>query len=283
MISIIKDYEHKTKMKYSNSNPIGPGHWNAVSYRGNWINFYSDADFIYEYFTRQIIEKFKHKNRLTIVDFGGGDGILLHTIKQQLEENNFKVIAINLDLNKDNLKLCKKKYPEVIAKKWDILRQYKKDFADIIVSRFVLQYQNTPGQLELIKNANFSLKKSGLFLLMWVGNKNGKKFNAIMAKITGIIMNIAYRKALQTRNFPSKYSTKKLMASAGFKKITAVKVDARGFLSANAWAERFNLNNKESNELKKKFYSYSKSNNLMTTIDGKLGYEFYIPFIAAEK
>jgi len=238
---VSQKYEERIKKSYSEFRKSGLGKWAAVYYKGIFRNQYSDPKLIYDIFTKNIIGEIK-KGSITIVDFGGGDGVLLNIIKQQLSKKNINTRAINLDTNEKSLKLCKNKYPWIESKKHNITKKYKTSFADLALSRFVLQYINKKERPNFFKSMYLTLKKGGLLIILWPGNDYTKEFNRFTSQITGLISKKSPKEMLKSHWYPSFNEAKKNIKNAGFNKIEKVKLKAILFTSASSWKDRFKIN-----------------------------------------
>src|SRR3989344_2254042 len=102
----IGQYESRVTKTYGELGREGVGvkTWGQIEYNGEWINLYTNREFIYVQFTYRIMRYIEQhpeaKNGLTLVDFGGGDGFLLDEVTKQLKELGIdQVTSTNLDLD----------------------------------------------------------------------------------------------------------------------------------------------------------------------------------------
>lgn len=255
---ISRSYEAKVKKKYSEFDKVGIGTWNAVDFKGRFVNMYVDEEMIRELFTNRIVENFRgRKKDLVILDFGGGDGSLVSTIKRQLGRE-FNVDHYNLDLNDDSLNLCKEKNKGVKVVKHNILEQYKKKSADVILCRLVMQYQSKEGQLKIIKNAYNTLTKEGLFFVLWPFHNNKEYFNTLESEVVHIITGKDKEIALQSRHFPVAEEMKETIEKAGFEVIFMEDKEMKQYYTVRGWSDRFNLTKSQENQLTNVFNTFEK-------------------------
>lgn len=253
-----RSYEAKVRKKYSEFKEVGIGTWNAVSFNGRWVNMYTDGELLQELFSKKIASHFKHiKKRLVILDFGGGDGTLTSIVSHQLMDD-FEIEAYNLDLNKDSLEICKRNNPKLKIVEHNLLEEYKKDFADVILCRFVMQYQSREEQIKLIKNAYHSLKEGGLFFVLWPLHSNKKYINDLEAEVVHIITGKDTETARNSRYFASRDEMADIMKDVGFEIIFSNEDDLKQYYTVSGWADRFDLTKEQEQQLGELFENYSK-------------------------
>jgi SAM-dependent methyltransferase len=254
---INRSYEDKVKRKYSEFKTSGIGTWNAVSFKKRWINMYTDKSMIKELFTDQIKSNFKNNKKITILDFGGGDGTLISIIKSQLGKY-YNVDAFNMDLNDESLQICKNNNPEIKIIKNNLLNIYEKDFADVILCRFVMQYQSKEEQRKIISNAQNSLKKGGLFFVLWPSHPNKKYINELESEIVHVITGKDKEVAKKSRHFPSKKEMENEIEVAGLKVILSDDTSLKQYYTVEGWDDRFHLDTGQKTQLTKLFNNFAK-------------------------
>ena len=281
---INRSYEDKIKTKYSKFKNTGIGTWNSTLFRRRWINMYTDEEMIKEYFIKNIVANFNNKKELTIIDYGGGDGTLISIVKKHLEKESYKIKAINLDLNSDSLRICRSENEEIEVIEQNLLEPFNKYSADIVLCRFVVQYQSKEEQVKLIENIYNSLNKDGLLLLFWPGHPNQEYLNSLESEIVHIITGKDKEIAKNSRHFPTKEEMEKLILNNEFNIIFENGKGLEHFYTAEGWNERFNLTKEQFLKLKDLFKNFSKKySELFKEIDGFQTHQGFNYFIAAKK
>lgn len=253
-----RSYEDKVKKKYSEFNKVGIGTWNAVDFKGRWVNMYVDEELVRHLFTSKIKSSFGGvKKDLIVLDFGGGDGTLISIVKNQLGEN-FNVEAYNLDLNEDSLSLCSKKNPELKIIKHNLLFPYKENFANVILCRFVMQYQSKEEQLKIIKSAYSTLEENGLFFVLWPSHPNKEYLNSLESEVVHIITGKDKEISKHSRYFPSKEEMIGFLKQEGFEVVFSNDTDVKQYYTVEGWDDRFDLTDDQKSRLTKLFNKYSK-------------------------
>ncbi|MGY4884339.1 MAG: class I SAM-dependent methyltransferase [Nanobdellota archaeon] len=278
-----RSYEDKIKKRYSEFKDVGIGTWNAVKFKGRFINMYSDKEMIRELFTNKIKSNFKEKKDLVIIDFGGGDGVLLSIIKNQLKDC-LNVEACNLDLNAKSLEVCKINNPEIQTIKHDLLQPYKQGCADVILCRFVMQYQSKEEQLIILKNAYTTLKQGGLFFVLWPSHPEKDFINNMEAETVSIITGKDKKLAKLSRYFPSIEEMTKNLEKAGFEILSSNKDKIKQYYTVEGWTDRFNLTKDQEIQLTNLFNKYEKKfPDLFEVVEGKHTHHSYHSLIVAKK
>src|SRR3989344_1812950 len=83
--------------------------WGVAEYKGELIPLYIDEGLARDMFTNRILGNFSGRglnleSGVKIVDFGGGDGVLLNIVTRQLTEAGYKgVVGVNIDMNQERL------------------------------------------------------------------------------------------------------------------------------------------------------------------------------------
>jgi predicted SAM-dependent methyltransferase len=277
-------YEDKVKKRYSEFKKVGIGTWNAVDFKGRFVNMYNDEKLIKELFTNRIKASFKGiKKDLTIIDFGGGDGTLISIIKNQLKDC-LNIEACNIDLNEKSLELCKKNNPELNIVKHNLLQPYKEGCADVILCRFVMQYQSKEEQLIILKNAYSTLKQGGLFFVLWPSHPNKEFINEIEAETVHIITGKDTKTTKISRYFPSVEEMVKNMEKIGFEITSSNEEEIKQYYTVKGWLDRFTLTKEQELQLTNLFDTYSKKYpKLFETINGMKTHSSYHHIIVGKK
>lgn len=144
-------------------------------------NFYTDARIVQRLFTEPIIKGIDNSDKtkpITVVDFGGGTGIMLSQIDQQLQEAGFQQInPILIDADKEKIEHAKMTYPELQSKIGDAFHlPFEDNSIDAGVSRNLLQYFPPPSetsdkhnQFNILKEINRVTKPDSTLILIWPG------------------------------------------------------------------------------------------------------------------
>lgn len=278
-----RSYESQVKKKYSEFKKVGIGTWNAVKFNGRWVNMYTDPALIRELFTDKIESNFKGKDNLTILDLGGGDGTLISLIGRQLEDK-FKLDLFNMDLNDDSLKICQKNNPNIKIIKQNILTPSEPNFADVVLCRFVMQYQSKEEQIKIIENAHSILKKGGLFFVLWPTHPNKDYINEMESEVVHIITGKDKKEAKVSRYFASEDEMIKNMEKEKFKVVFSSGLKIKQYYSVNGWSDRFNLSEDQESRLTALFNSFEKKYpKMFETIDGIQNHEGFHCLVIGKK
>lgn len=278
-----RSYESQVKKKYSEFKKVGIGTWNAVRFNGRWVNMYTDPALIRELFTDKIESNFKGKDNLTILDLGGGDGTLISLVGKQLEKK-FKLDLFNMDLNEDSLKICQKNNPNIKIIKQNILTPSEPNFADVVLCRFVMQYQSKEEQIKIIENAHSLLKKGGLFFVLWPTHPNQGYINEMESEVVHIITGKDKQEAKLSRYFASEHEMIKNMEKERFKVIFSSGLNIKQYYSVSGWSDRFNLSQDQEKSLTKLFNSFEKKYpKMFETIDGVQNHEGFHCLVIGKK
>lgn len=279
-------------------------------------NTYNDPIFIFDEFTRPILNwlarEHKDKNtELKIVDFGGGDGVLLDIVLKQMEKTHqltdddrkklsirglgnvdFKKVegvVLDLDSTGRNKKIIeqKKKDGEYSANlsitKGDVLQSpLLENSADIAISRKTIQYIDEKEQNLFLQNIHKTLKDNGLFIIQWPNqHSDNKAYNAIFNEITSVIVG-----ANAPRRFPDLNEIKKQGEAAGFKMLVGSQATTEYF-TVESFASRFSLSSAQEGEIReifKKYYDNDKDDTLfMQDKDGNIALKSNIARLVFQK
>lgn len=167
--------------------------WGIGKYKGRLIEFYNDPALIQDNFTNHIKKYITETSisKPTVIDFGSGDGLLIDTVSNQLEQEGYEINGVNLDMTEKSLKISKGKKPETPLLLADALKlPIKNSSVDIGLSRSVLNYLGTEKQKEYLDSIHQALKQNGIFIITWPGGHDQEKADDLTdfyAKITSII------------------------------------------------------------------------------------------------
>jgi SAM-dependent methyltransferase len=281
-MKVSKSYEDKIKKSYSDLDNISLGGWASVVDGTSVINVYTDPEYIKKYYTNSI-SVFNSINQIKLVDFGGGDGVLGHIVGQQLSDRGQSVALTNIDSNSKSLEYCKENYSEIEIIEQDILEPLRKDFFDIGLCRFLIQYCSKEEQPKIIKNIFDSLTKGGILVLSWPYGEEEVEYNDITAEIKAVISDrsITEQKTTRYNHLPSKMT--EILENCGF---VNVSFKEGGYLlhSVESWTERFNLTEQKIvvlKEIYEKFYKTSP--DLFERIDGEIYLITKVAFLYSSK
>lgn len=152
-------------------------------------------------------------DQLSIADLGGGSGNLLQFIKQQLEKDNpeFKITALNIDLNPQQLKATPKGIQPILA---DLEHLPIKNL-DIEISRNVFHYLSPEEAEKAIQEAYASLKPGGIFINSFISSSTESQV-PIDDFWTEFATKANIRKEETKRHFATKEEMEKMFKKIGF-------------------------------------------------------------------
>jgi predicted RNA methylase len=96
--------------------------------------------------------------KIRIADFGGGQGLLLATVRDYLVAQGFEVEAYVVDSNPEFIKECKKKNLKVV---FSDIRDCPLEGLDLVIMRAVLHYNAVNNQVKILNPVKNSLGASG--------------------------------------------------------------------------------------------------------------------------
>lgn len=240
-------------------------------------SLYTDPRITRRLFTDSIIQELKERGDVNktyqLVDLGGGEGQMLHTINYQLrmEPNIPRVKSTLLDLDEEKLKEAREKFPDIQIQQGSVLSApFEDDSVDFIVSRMAMQYfsgfedeilmfagyrsaeesaKSDESQYKLLKEAYRILKPGGQFVLVCPGyststpvTRNTSEFwNRITAARTGQ----DYEEIAKEREFGSAGAIEMAAADVGFR--AAINEGAGSIewrITPQAVFDRFNIDPK---------------------------------------
>ncbi len=265
-------YEDRIKKIYSElgtENKDSLDIWGNAIYKGEIVNIYTNTELIKEIFTNQIIDnEIDKKKPLKIVDFGSSEGYVIATTTSQLQEQGYTIIPVAIDINKQNLVLLRKKYPDIETIEADLLDlPLKKNSVDGGILRFTLPYFGKEKQslvLEQIYNALVPQGKLCIFHDGGFSSKLGELYNEFFADATAAMGSWNLKQVKENRYFISSEELRQKAQNIGFgtffskdwtKKIIS-------FLSPDSYASRFNMNKEQLDTLYKIFEKWKKKDIL---------------------
>jgi hypothetical protein len=96
--------------------------------------------------------------KIRMADFGGGQGLLLATVRDYLVAQGFTVEAYVVDSNPEFIKECEKKNLQVVSSD---IRDCPLEGLDLIIMRAVLHYNAVHNQVKILNAIKNSLASSG--------------------------------------------------------------------------------------------------------------------------
>lgn len=172
--------------------------------------------------------------KLTLIDFGGGEGFLTNHVKKYLASKEYVVDAAVLDANIQYLEIAKSTGLKTIQSS---IQDSKIQNADLIIARALIHYNSAEKQQEIFNKIFQSLKKGSYFVHQL---SSGSKENC---ELRSNIVNIPSL-GRAVNNFHYKWLSEKeclaMMKTAGFKENEVI-----GYAPANSWGpqeqwDRFN-------------------------------------------
>jgi SAM-dependent methyltransferase len=118
-----------------------------------------------------IIRKFQGQETLVCAELGGGAGALVKEIKKLLASK--KVIFTNIDYSSELLEKDVYSDHKIVSRIEDV-DPIKVGKFDVVLIRYVLNYNNLETQVKIIEKAKNLLKPSGIFILHHVGARDNK-------------------------------------------------------------------------------------------------------------
>lgn len=112
-----------------------------------WKSYYSDQTVSKRLFVDPILSQteIKEGDRVVLVDFGGGDGIMLEQVNDQLSLDGLKVDPMLLDMDEKKLQQAQQKRPNIKPIVGDLAKiPLSENSIDIGISRMAMQYLPRP-------------------------------------------------------------------------------------------------------------------------------------------
>jgi ubiquinone/menaquinone biosynthesis C-methylase UbiE len=191
-----------------------------------------------------------------IVDFGGGDGVLLDTITRQLTEDGFtKVFGVNIDFTAKHLSTMKDKFMpenekdddrEIFGVQGNLTEMpFKKESFDAGYSRFVLQYISKEKQPEAIEEMLSALKPGAELVVQWPVATETEEQASLMdeldSNIDSAITAIPLEEVRGKRHLTSLQEIRKMAEDLGVECDAGFIEEFKMFMSADMYADRFNI------------------------------------------
>lgn len=235
--------------------------WGVAEYKGELVLCYVDPELIRNVFTNRIVENFKARGitpeqAVRIVDFGGGDGVLLDTITKQLVEAGFaKVLGVNIDFTAKHLSTMKNKFMPESSEKNDkkiygvqgnlTEMPFKEGSFDAGYSRFVLQYLSKEKQPEAIGGMLSVLKPGAELIIQWPNaietEEQASLLDEFDANIDSTITGIPLEDVRGKRHLTSLEEIRKIAEDLGVNCNADFIEEFKMFMSAEIYANRFNI------------------------------------------
>lgn len=285
----VASYEDRVKKSYSNLGHEGldTRHWGTAinTFSGDRFNLYTDRRAIEEEFVRPIIRWLSNRtthNQLTLADLGGDDGFVLGEITQILKEKipELKLNGFVVDIDptgkaekrfNDSKKNGHRNNLDYVRSDVTVL-PFEDKSLDIIVSRMTMQYLDNRQQEAFFLEIDRVLKDDGLVEIMTVPDfTKDAKYNAILAEITFIVSGSRdFNRLFPTLGQFKEIGEKLIEAGSKLRPLSAHQTISMP-LSAEGFADRFNLNEDQRNRLHELYKAESdKSPELFEEIDGTL-------------
>lgn len=219
-------------------------------------SYYSDPRIIRRLFTALLIDDLKQKEpnqHYDLVDFGGGDGIMLHLINYQLsmEPGVSRVTPTLIDLDEKKLESAKKQFPELEVVTGSLMQlPFEDNSIDMGVSRQVLQYfsgfenrwgvylgltnarDNTKSdlnQLNVLKEIHRVMKPGSIFNLVYTGtfidSPYGRNISEFWNRVTAARTGQTIEEENQEREFVPGTFIKKVAEEIGFEVVSGEEID----------------------------------------------------------
>jgi len=250
--------------------------WGMAEYDGKVIEFYNNPEFIREYFSEPILKHLEEKNcdysaKLNLVDFGGGDGILIKTLIDQLKKDGYTNInGLNIDYTLKNLEkmranneknLDQSDLKNIAVAQGDILKELplKDNSVDIGVSRHVLQYFGKEAQPEVLKNLYNSLKSDGILVMKWPGADNPGQSSILTdfyAQTLGVCTNESSEEVAKNKYFVSYQEVEEIAKKIGYKIVAGGKCRAKLRITGEGFSDRFKLSPQQTEKMTKIFQEF---------------------------
>lgn len=112
-----------------------------------WKSYYGNQAVTKRLFTDPILAQadIQEDSQVVLVDFGGGDGIMLEQVNDQLSQKGFNVEPILLDMDEKKLEQAKQNRPNIRPIVGDLAKMpLLENSVDIGISRMAMQYLPRP-------------------------------------------------------------------------------------------------------------------------------------------
>ncbi|OIO23168.1 hypothetical protein AUJ65_04375 [Candidatus Micrarchaeota archaeon CG1_02_51_15] len=165
--------------------------------------------------------------KITVFDFGGGEGFLTKRVKEHLASKGYDVNASVLDANAVYLKIAKSAGLQTILSS---IQDSKVSSADLIIARAVIHYNSAERQQAVFNKIFESLKKGGYFVHQV---SSGSKENCCLRSDILNIKSLGRAAARSEYNWLSEEDCLSMAKKAGFKENFVA-----GYALANSWSPR---------------------------------------------
>ena len=181
----VSQYEGETHKNYSELGKESEKGWDSWGNsmvtledgKKEQMSFYTDERLTKRLFTEPLIPYLEGRNgKKTVVDFGGGDGLMIEQIRRQLQEAHITEInPVLLDIDEKKLEKAKSDFPSIETVPANMFElPFENNSIDSGVSRMALQYFPKPEQegqektqLEILKEVYRVLKTKSPFVVIY--------------------------------------------------------------------------------------------------------------------
>jgi len=278
-----REREELTKTYSELGDDLKKSQWGVSEYKGELVKNYTNPELIQDVFTNEVEDWLKDKKiskdqAIKIVDFGGGDGILINTIIQQLNEAGYdKATGVNLDFTEKSLKKMKtdyiKKIDDLYAIQGDISQiPIKEKSVDVGVSRYMLQYFGKEKQKDILGKILGTMKPGSELIIQLPAagetNKQAQLINEFHNKINAIVAGSSFEEVMENKYFPALEDLRKIADELGVE-CTATFVDGFKFpISAESYFDRFQITDENKKEEIRKIFDDENFKNRLSKIGG---------------
>jgi len=250
--------------------------WGVAEYKGELIPLYIDEGLARDMFTNRILGNFSGRglnleSGVKIVDFGGGDGVLLNIVTRQLTEAGYKgVVGVNIDMNQERLDVMKDKFistnyidkqRKIYGVKGNISEviPVQKNSIDAGYSRFALQYIRKDKQQGAIKEMLSTLKPGAELVIVWPIVSDNEDHATVMDELDANMDSIALDKPLDkvrgNRHLTSIDEVRKMTENLGVLCEVGFVNGLQVPYSAESFANKFKITDKYKLQRLKDFFS----------------------------
>lgn len=218
-------------------------------------SLYNDPEITRKLFTEPVIEhlKMQDKQPKILVDFGGGDGVMLHNINSQLkaEAGLPSISPVLFDIDAKKLESAHKEYPELNVQEGSVFSlPFGDNSIDVGVSRLAIQYfsgfepmkigivpvfpyiltderqkkdsaLSDKNQYRMLSEIYRVLKPGGVLITMSPGTYSsdypGRYINEFWNRVTAARTGESVENVRKERSFTSGYDLEHAAVEAGFK------------------------------------------------------------------
>lgn len=171
---------------------------------------------VYKNHTKTVInsinKKFPNKNKIICADFGGGNGTYIKELKENIKK---ELIFTNIDKNQELLDKDIHSNKKRLINLEDINESEFNEKFDLIIMRYVLNYNPLEIQDKIIRKVKNLLKNGGIFILHHCGTidiRHKEMFNAVFST------NIVSQKMIRSNPYWATWKeVQDLLINNGFK------------------------------------------------------------------